>query len=689
MKSLTEKGSLLYNRFLQATSRRWYVLIPLFVALPLVLKFLVFENASIIGNDTQTHIYKAIILQRNMEQMPFYLWGKWDWNWYAGYPFLQVYSPLFYYIMAIISSIFNISVDLAARLVLPFFFFLSALSMYLLCIHLTKNKLASMLGAATYAYSPYLIANLSVFGSVGSFIAFAFLPLALLFADRLCDNGKRARTLNIDAFLSAVFTGLTLLSNQAFGLLLLIVVLLYLILQRKVLAGIKVVIETFLITAFWLLPYAANIGQNTFAQVTSSNNPLTMFIDILTLYFGYVTIVLLIMAVWLARKRLIKNIKICTVGAIIGLFTVYNIIIYFFPLPFFSAFALGRTAAVFVMLVPLFVALALAFGSKISKKGVIVSIFLVLLVIQGLSVWVYVPLTVGRYTDAYPFLTTDDSWFRALQLPREPVGSLIPIVSNKPVIDGWFDQASSLSGLIANLSMSQWFLGAPTNQTSISEPQKAIAALGYLGVKYIIVDEDDPVFGPEFSQALYRAVDSTENATPVYITGDITVFRLDTFQNLTLATSVVPVNNLTEFMDDLPHRQENEAIVYSGQKSLLPTGSGGTPNYKILSINQTIQSMDYKFYVDRPALLILPLDYDKSLQVSVNGTQVPFYKVPPGIIGIPLGNAGTYVIEVEPAVTSLQLIASSISIIWIIAFLIITFEGTVKKRWWSKRENTM
>jgi hypothetical protein len=683
MKRLTENGRLLYNRFPQATSRLWYVLIPLFVALPLVLKFLVFGNASIIGNDTQTHIYKAIILQRNIEQMPFYLWGKWDWNWYAGYPFLQVYSPLFYYIMAIISIIFNISVDLTARLVLPFFFFLSALSMYLLCIHLTKDKLASMLGAAAYAYSPYLISDFSGDGSVGSFIAFAFAPVALLYADRLSNDGN-----NIDTFLSAVFIGLTLLSNQATGLLLLMVVLLYLLLQKKILSGIKVVVETFLVTAFWILPYVTSM-QNAFLPVTSSESPLMIFGGLLTRYLGLVPIVLLVMALWLARKRLIKNVKIFTVCAILALFTAYNIIIFFFPLPILSALALGRTSALYVFLVPPLVALALAFGSKLSRKGVIVSIFLVLLIIEGLFVQVYVPLTVGRYTSAYNFLTTDNTWFRALQLPREPVGSLIPVVSNKPVIDGWYDQGSSLSTLIANLSMSMWFSGSPTTPTWASDPQKAIAAFGYLGVKYIIVDKADPVFGPEFSQALYRAINFTENATEVFTSGNITVFWLDTFQNLTLATSVFAVNNLTEFLDRLPHRQENEAIVYSDQESLLPTGSGGTPNYKILSINQTYQSMEYRFYVDRAALLIIPLDYDRSLQVSINGTQVPFYEVPPGIIGIPLDNAGTYVIEVEPAVTSLQLIASSISIVWIIAFLAITAAGVVKKRWWSKKENTM
>ena len=684
MKRLTEKVDLLYNRFMQATSRRWYVLIPFFVALPLVLKFLVFENASIIGNDTQTHIYKAIILERNIGQMPFYFWGKWDWNWYAGYPFLQVYSPLFYYIMAIISFVSNISVDLTARLILPFFFFLSALSMYLLCAHLTKNKLASTLGAAAYAYSPYLIANLSIFGSVGTFMAFAFAPLALLFADRLCNDGN-----NIDAFLSAFFAGLTLLSNQGDGFLLLIIILLYLLLQRKIIAGIKVIIETFLITAFWTLPYATYIGQNTFAQVTSSHNPLTILVDILTLYFGYVTIVLLIMACWLARNRLIKNTKFFAVSTIIILFTVYNMIIYFFPLPLFSAFALGRTVILYVLLVPVFVALALAFGSRLSRKGIIVGIFLVLLIIQGLFVWVYIPLTVERYAGAYNFLTTDNTWFRALQLPREPVGSLIPIVSNKPVIDGWFDQGSSLSTFIANLSMTMWFSGSPTAPTFSSDPQKAIAALGYLGVKYIIVDKADPVFGPEFSQAVYRAINSTETATQVFASGNITVFQLGTFQNLTLATSVISVNNLTEFMDDLPYRQLNEAIVYSGQESLLPPGSGGTPDYKIMSINQTCESMDYKFYVDRTALLILPLDYDRSFQVSINGTQVPFYKVPPGIIGIPLDKAGTYTIEVEPSVTSLQLIAYSISAIWITAFVAISAVRAVKKRWRSKKENTM
>jgi len=643
----------------------------------------VFENASIIGNDTQTHIYKAIILQRNIEQMPLYLWGKWDWNWYAGYPFLQVYGPLSYYVMAIISSVFSISVDLTARLVLPFFFFFSALSMYLLCIHLTKSKLASVLGATAYAYSPYLIADFSIDGSVGSFIAFAFAPLALLYADRLGNDGN-----NIDAFLSAVFTGLTLLSNQSTGLLLLMVVLLYLLLQKKILVGIKVVIETFLVTAFWVLPYVTNM-QNAFLPVTSYESPLMILNALLTRYFGIVPIVLLVMALWLARRRLMKNMKIFTVSTILALFTAYNIIIFFFPLPVLSALALGRTTVVYVLLVPLLVALALAFGSTLSRKGGIVSIFLALLIIEGLFVWVYAPLTVDRYTDVYNFLTTDDTWFRALQLPREPVGSLIPIVSSKPVIDGWFDQGSSLSILISQLSMGMWFSRTPTVPTLASDPQEVIAALGYLGAKYIIVDKSDPVFGPEFSQALFGAINSTETATEIHKSGNITVFRLDTFQNLTLATSVVAVNNLTEFLDYLPLRQENEAIVYSGQESLLPTGSGGTPNYKILSIKQTYESIEYKFYVDSAALLILPLNYDRSLQVSINATKVPFYEVPPSIIGIPLGNAGTYVIEVEPTVTSLQLIASSISAIWIIAFLAITAAGVVKKRWWWKKENTM
>jgi len=684
IKYLTEKGSSLYTRFLQATSRRSYVLIPLFVALPLVLKFLIFENASIIGNDTQTHIYKAIILQRNIERMPFYLWGKWDWNWYAGYPFLQVYSPLSYYIIAIISIIFRISVDLTARLVLPFFFFLSALSMYLLCMHLTENKLGSILGAAAYAYSPGLISSLSIFGSIGTLVAFGFAPLALLFADRLCNSGK-----NVDAFLSAVFTGLVFLSNQAFGSLLLIVVLLYLLLQRKILAGIKVVIETFLITAFWTLPYTTYLGQSTFLPVTGSNNLFMMITDIMTQYFGYVTIVLLIIALWLARKRLIKNMKFFTVFAILGLFSAYNIIMYFFPLPIFSAFALGRTTAVYVMLVPLLVALAFSFGDRLSRKGVLVSIFLALLIIQGLSVWVYVPLTVERYADAYSFLATDNTWFRALQLPREPVGSLIPTVSNKPVVDGWFDQASSLSSFIGQFTMGMWVSEASTSSTVASDPQEVIAGLGYLGVKYIIVDKADPVFGPEFSQAVYRAVNSSESATEVFISGHIAVFRLDTFENLTLATSVVAINNLTQFVADLPYRQENEAIVYSGQEALLPPGASGTPNDKILSINQTYQSMEYKFYVDRPALLILPLDYDRSLHVLINGTQVPFYEVPPGIIGIPLTSAGTYAIGVEPAVTSLQLVGSAISIVWIIAFLAITAEETMRKRWRSKKENAM
>jgi len=678
MKRLVGKVGLMYSRFLQVESRRWYVLIPFLVALPVVIRFLVFGNASIIGNDTQTHLYKALILQRNMEQMPFYLWGKWDWNWYCGYSFLQVYGPLFYYLIAIVSSITSLSVDFVAQIVLPFFFFLSALSMYLLCMHLTKNKLASLLGAATYAYSPYLIADFSLDGSVGSFIAFAFAPVALLYADKLCNDGN-----NIDAFLSAVFVGMTLLSNQATGLILLVVVLAYLLLQKKVLAGIKIAIETFLITAFWTLPYVTNI-QNAFLPVTSSQSPLLILQGFLIRYLGLIPIVLLIMSLWIVRKRIRENVKISTAWAIFGLFTAFNIIIFFFPLPILSAFALGRSTVVYTLLAPVLVALAIASSPTLPRKGIMVGVFLVLLVIEGLFVQVYVPLSVQRYNDAYTFIATDGTWFRALQVPREPVGSLIPIVSDKPIIDGWFDQGSSLSSLVSQLSTDQWYSTVPTPPILVTDPQKAIAVLGYLGTKYIIIDRADP-YNLGLSQALYNAINSTETATETFASGNLTVFRLNTFQNLTLATRVVAVANLTEFMDYLPFRHENEAIVYDGQQSLLPTNSSGIPSYRIFSINQSYQSMDYRFYIDRAAILVLPIAYDKSLQVTINGTQVLDYNLPPGIIGIPLNTAGTYIIKVEPEFTYLQLISLFISTACTTVFLVTAGVAVLKKKRRSKK----
>ena len=167
----------------------------------------------------------------------------------------------------------------------------------------------------------------------------------------------------------------------------------------------------------------------------------------------------------------------------------------------------------------------------------------------------------------------------------------------------------------------------------------------------------------------------------VFASDNATIFRLEKFQPMILGTKVITVNNLTEFKNNIMYRQEDEAIVYSGQESLLPTNSKGIANYTIFSINQTYQSMEYKFYVDRSALLILPLGYDKSLEASINGTQVAFFEVPPGIIGIPLKNAGTYVIDVGPTVTNVQLISFSISIIWIISVFVINVSKKINKKW--------
>jgi hypothetical protein len=663
------------------TSRSLYILLPLLVALPLILKFFIL-NATIIGNDTQTHIYKTIILQRNIEQLPFFLWGKWDWNWYAGYPFLQVYSPLFYYFLAAISSFFDISPNLAARSILPLFFFISAFSMYALAMRLTRNKFASILASVTYVYSPYLIANLTIYGSAGSFIAFAFPPIALFYADKLINNGKE-----MDAFLSAVFTGLTLLSNQAIGLTSFVVVIAYLLLHKKVVATTKVVIETFLITAFWILPYVTYI-QRSLLPVAIFRNPIGDLGSILSENLGFAAIALIAVALWLFGKKISKNSRVFKMCIILAFLTIYNVFSNFFPLPFFSAFALGRTMSAYVLLMPPIVATAFTLTDRISRSLllIIATTFLALLVIEGLFIPVYTPLQVKTYVPAYNYLTTDHAWYRVFQVPQEPINSLIPLFSNKSVIGGWYDQGSPIAVLVHNISDNRDYSGKPMTPTLIADPQEAIALLAYLGVKFIIVDKADPIFGPAFSQALYDSIISTETVMKVFASGNTTIFRLEKFQPITLGTKVIAANNMTEFMNDILYRQKDEAIVYSGQESLLSTDSNGIANYTIFSINQTYQNMEYKFCVDRSALLILPLGYDKSLEASINGTQVAFFEVPPGVIGIPLKTAGTYVIDVGPTVTNMQLISLSISVTWIIGVLVINVSKCINRKWRSKHK---
>lgn len=655
-------------------------LIPILITLPILLKYFIFFDANIIGNDTQTHIYKVIILKEQIKNLPFPLWGSWDWNWYAGYPFLQVYSPLFYYLIAAISLILNLPVSLIIRVSLPFFFSFSALSMYVLAKRFTKDILASAVASAVYVYIPYHVLNFPLYGSLGTFVAFIFLPLALLYADKIENIGDR-----LPIFATGIFIALTMLSNQAVGLTTSLLISAYLILRKKILCWIMVAIETFLVAAFWLIPYVPYL-EGVLLPVRFPEGLLTGLNYVITENAGIISFLVAILAVFTLRKKLMRNKKMFIVCFIFALLLLYNAFVFCFPVSFLTSFTLGRTMSAFALLISLVASFVVILAKN---KKQVATVLLVIAIVEGMLLQSYTPLMFDRYVNSgvNKYLSADNEWFRVFFVPREPINSLAPLFINKSIIDGWLDQGSPTANIVHIIGDMRDYSGEPLNTMLIADPSRAVGILGYLGVKYVIVDSANSVHGFNFSRSLYYSINSSKNVEPCHSRDNITIFHLETFSPLIFGTNAIYVDDLQEFMGSITLRtNQNTVLLYRGQEFLLSNSSGDEVNYKIVSITQTYQGIRYEFYVNRAALLVLPISYDESLKLLINGEEHHSYEVPPNIIALPLKSSGTYTVDVVVGMTQLRwvsFVVSLVSFIVILGFsLMNNFRGLIG---WTKK----
>lgn len=669
-----------YNVVKNKILQREFV-IPILISLPILLKYLIFFDANIIGNDTQTHIYKIMILEEQIKNLPFPLWGSWDWNWYAGYPFLQVYSPLFYYLIAATSLILNLPISLIIRVSLPFFFSFSALSMYVLAKRFTKDILASAVASAVYVYIPYHVVNFPLYGSLGTFVAFIFLPLALLYTDKIENIGDK-----LPIFATGIFIALTMLSNQAVGLTTSLLISAYLILRKKILCWIIVTVETFLFTAFWLIPYIPHL-EDVLLSMYFPKGPFVIFRYIITENAGIISFLVAILAVFTLRKKLMRNKKMFIVCFIFALLLLYNAFVFCFPVSFLTSFTLGRTMSAFALLISLVASFVVILAKN---KKQVATVLLVIAIVEGMLLQSYTPLMYDRYVNSGvdKYLSADNEWFRVFLVPREPINSLTPLFINKSIIDGWLDQGSPTANLVHIIGDMRDYSGEPLNTMLIADPDRAVEILGYLGVKHVIVDSANLVHGLNFSQNLYHSINSSKGVESCYSKGNITIFHLKNFSSLIFGTNAIFVDDLQEFVDSITSRtNQNTVLLYRGQEFLLSNSFGDEVNYNIISITQTYEGITYEFYVNQPTLLVLPVSYDESLKLLINGDETPFYKVPPNIIAVPLRNSGTYTVNVVVSMTQLRWVSLAITSVSFIVILAVSLANNFEEliRWTKKR----
>lgn len=88
-------------------------------------------------------------------------------------------------------------------------FFLAALGSYLLAFHLTRHRVGSVIAAVIFAFGPYRFGQLSQV----QLLATGWLPLALLYLDRLLARSQASERIKRDSFLFGFFFLLQTLSS--------------------------------------------------------------------------------------------------------------------------------------------------------------------------------------------------------------------------------------------------------------------------------------------------------------------------------------------------------------------------------------------------------------------------------------------------------------------------------------------
>lgn len=220
-----------------------YLFILIIVICSLILFYEPLFSNQPLGLDTLGHLSKVSYIRN----FPF---ANWDMSWYSGTLFLKLYSPLFYYTLAIFPDnflILNLSWFIAILL--------TCFGIYLLIKEYTKDRLVSLFCSLSFLS----VLNISYYsistGNLPYFVALFTLPFTLYFLEKTLQNKKY--------FLYySIFFVLAILIHVVIGSIIIILVFLRLIFQGLTKTNLKrsvlYTLIPILLTSFWLLPFVFN-----------------------------------------------------------------------------------------------------------------------------------------------------------------------------------------------------------------------------------------------------------------------------------------------------------------------------------------------------------------------------------------------------------------------------------------------
>lgn len=218
----------------------WELILIIFIVLILFYKPL-FSNQPL-GLDGIGHLSKVSYLQ----QFPF---ANWDMSWYSGTLFLKLYSPLFYYVVALFQNVFFAS-NLISFLSLLF----TALGIYFVVEYLTKDKKVSVISSIGFltvlSISYYWIAT----GNLPYFAALWTIPFSLYFLERSIKEKKKKYFI----FYSLIFF-IAILTHVIIGFLIGLFMIIRFLFEGFNFKNIKRILfyggVPVLLSAFWFIPF--------------------------------------------------------------------------------------------------------------------------------------------------------------------------------------------------------------------------------------------------------------------------------------------------------------------------------------------------------------------------------------------------------------------------------------------------
>jgi len=638
----------LYQKLLmkegKSRSRFIWVFPHFLVLLPAL--FLIFSlNLVNVGRDGFTHVYKAWVLRHQIEALPFWLWGRWDWSWYLGNPFLRSYSPLFYYILASLS--FVVPFWTAARILLSLITPLAYISIYKALRHFVKSRSVSIIFATVYIYSPVHIIPFYMWGSLGQAFSTIIVPLYLVQLHKTSQVSQNKCVIKT-AFLLAVI----MLLNIAVGFWIVVLTIIWFLLKKDIAKLFKIGTCSAALTASFLYAYLT-AGGTMLPVITplSQGERLEEWLEstyrISILHVELTIVIYLAIAVIYVvfRKYGKKNWKkpywekVFEVTAVVVVITLILSVFQIFP---FSVVGGDRVLTVSGFVVTF---IGACYISKLEKTRIfkILGVLLIVVtIIVGCFYRPYVPVHPETYDMLYDIVRRDSGWFRVLFLPREPWGALTPIYTNHSTLNGWYPQCLPPETFDALGSLMTYDKYAYLERNLTVNTEEVLNFVRYLGVKYIIVDGKDPVF-PELASSIVRSLLREAEET-----GKVTLLENHTHRYLFRVENFTPVYALTyvpQSRDEIPWKTERIDRV---------------------TVVQEANLFEVRINVPRDYWVIIPVMYDKSMKITLDDKLAQMEIAYPHIIALRVPR-GYHVIKIQIFVTFIDKFITSFTVVtWIV-----------------------